>query len=120
MFDIELPLPPSQNQLLRMHWARRSKLKKEYAWLICADKQRLAWIADNGHATKYHVTITRRSCGVEPDPDNLKASAKLILDALVDAAIIPDDNPHVITLGVYWQKAPSRKSQCAHVLVWRA
>lgn len=118
MFDIELPLPPSQNQLLRMHWARRAKLKKEYTWLLCADKQRLAWIADNGHAKQYHVTITRRSCGREPDPKNLEEATKLILDALVESAIIPDANPHVITLGVYWEKA-SRKSQCAHVLVWR-
>ena len=118
MFDIELPLPPLQKQLLRMNWARRDRLKKEYAWLICADKQRLAWIADNGHAKNYRVYITRRSCGREPDTYNLKESAKPILAALVESAIIPDANPHVITLGVYWEKA-SRKSQCAHVLVWR-
>ena len=29
-----LPLAPSQNQLLRMHWSKRKKKQKDFEWLI--------------------------------------------------------------------------------------
>lgn len=58
-----------------------------------------------------HVTITRKSVGVEPDPDNLTASAKLILDALQRVGVIKDDSPQHISLTVKWERAKKRVEQ---------
>ena len=58
-----------------------------------------------------HVTITRKSVGVEPDPDNLTASAKLILDALQRVGVIKDDSPQYISLKVQWERAKKRVEQ---------
>jgi len=45
------------------------------------------------------IKIERHACGVLPDIDNLYASAKPILDALVDCKIIANDSPdHVLKL----------------------
>ena len=104
--NIELPLAPSQNQLLRMHWSRRRKLKIDYTWLI------LQAVGNQSSALNgAHIKITRRTCGVEPDPDNLTASAKLILDALQQAGVIKDDSPKHVSLTVLWEKCSKRKDQ---------
>ncbi len=110
---IELPLPPSQNQLLRMHWAKRRELKKFMAWDIVSQKKHtpgLPW-------RRAAVLVTRRSCGKEPDPDNLTAANKLILDALQDAGVILDDAPEFITLVTQWERVPTRKAQGVTVAI---
>ena len=48
---------------------------------------------------------------VEPDPDNLTASAKLILDALQRVNVIKDDSPKSISLEVAWERAPRKTDQ---------
>ena len=106
MILIKLPLAPSQNQLLRMHWAKRKKKQKEFEWLIVQ-----AVGNSNSALVKSEITITRKSCGVEPDPDNLTASAKLILDALQRTNIIEDDSPQNISLKVIWERAKKRVDQ---------
>ena len=89
-----------------MHWAKRKKKQKEFEWLIVqADGN------SNSALVKSEITITRKSCGVEPDPDNLTASAKLILDALQRTNIIEDDSPQNISLKVMWEKAKKRVDQ---------
>ncbi len=105
----KLPLPPSQNQLLRMHWARRMKIKKEYVWLIKSIASRGGWEKPN--KKKLNVTITRHSCGVEPDTDNLYGGCKLVLDALKTAGQIIDDSPKHIKLKAKWQRVKTRKEQ---------
>ena len=106
MMKINLPLAPSQNQLLRMHWAKRKKKQKDFEWLIFQ-------AVTNRHSAMngVHITITRKSCGVEPDPDNLTASAKLILDALQRVNVIKDDSPKSISLEVAWERAPRKTDQ---------
>ena len=106
MIKINLPLAPSQNQLLRMHWAKRQKRQKDFEWLIVQQVGNRRSVL-NG----VHVTITRKSCGVEPDPDNLTASAKLILDALQRVNVIKDDSPKNISLKVMWEKASKKTDQ---------
>lgn len=104
---------PSQNQLLRMHWAKRNRLKKSLAWQIlaqCADRSTLP-------VQRAQIVITRMTCGKEPDPDNLTASAKLLLDALRDAGVIVDDSPEHITLDVQWQRSMKRNQQGTRVVV---
>ena len=103
---INLPLAPSQNQLLRMHWAKRKKRQKDFEWLIVQAVGNWRSVLDG-----VHITITRKSCGVEPDPDNLTASAKLILDALQRVNVIRDDSPKSISLKVMWEKATKKTDQ---------
>ena len=87
-----LPLAPSQNQLLRMHWAKRKRIQKDFEWSIVQQ------VGNRNSALRgVHVTITRKSVGVEPDPDNLTASAKLILDALQRTNVIKDDSQQEVT-----------------------
>jgi|TARA_R110000751_G_scaffold114468_3_gene213861 Holliday junction resolvase RusA-like endonuclease len=101
-----LPLAPSQNQLLRMHWAKRKKIQKDFEWSI------VQAVGNRSSALcSVHITITRKSVGVEPDPDNLTASAKLILDALQRVGVIKDDSPKYITLRVQWEQAKKRVEQ---------
>ena len=103
---ITLPLAPSQNQLLRMHWSKRKTKQKEIEWLIVQQ------VGNRSAAVcGVHVTITRKSVGVEPDPDNLTASAKLILDALQRVNVIKDDSPQYISLTVKWERAKKRVEQ---------
>ena len=106
MILINLPLAPSQNQLLRMHWAKRKKKQKEFEWLIVQ-----AVGNSNSALVKSEITITRKSCGVEPDPDNLTAAAKLILDALQRTNIIEHDSPQNISLKVMWERVKKRVDQ---------
>ena len=103
---ITLPLAPSQNQLLRMHWSKRKTKQKEIEWLIVQQ------VGNRSAALcGVHVTITRKSVGVEPDPDNLTASAKLILDALQRVNVIKNDSPQYISLTVKWERAKKRVEQ---------
>ena len=89
-----------------MHWAKRKKTQKDFEWLIVQQVGNRRSVL-NG----VHVTITRKSCGVEPDPDNLTASAKLILDALQRVNVIKDDSPKNISLKVMWEKASKKTDQ---------
>ena len=103
---IELPLAPSQNQLREMHWARREKLQKEFAWLIVQAVGNRRSVL-NG----VHITITLKTYGAELDPDKLAAPAKLILDALQRAGIIKDDDPKRISVTICWEQAKKEKDQ---------
>jgi Holliday junction resolvase RusA-like endonuclease len=103
---LRLPLAPSANELLRMSWQKRHKLLKDFSWLIVQE-------VGNRHSVLngVHITITRKTCGVAPDPDNLVASAKLILDGLQRAGVIKDDSPSSISLEAKWARAGKRREQ---------
>jgi hypothetical protein len=102
----KIALTPSQNQLLRMHWSKRRTAKKNIAWELMKHFGKVK------HAPrKARVAITRMTVGVEPDPDNLVAANKLILDALQDINAIEDDTSDCISLSTKWEKAESRKDQ---------
>jgi len=105
-FRIELPLAPSQDQLREMHWARREKAAKEFAWLILRAVGNRRSVL-NG----VHITITLKTYGAELDPDKLEAPAKLILEALQRAGIIKDDEPKRISVTICWEQAKKKKDQ---------
>jgi Holliday junction resolvase RusA-like endonuclease len=54
------------------------------------------------------ATFTRHSSN-QPDLDNLGASFKACQDALVEAGIIVDDSPDVLTATYQWSKANPKK-----------
>lgn len=94
-FTIDEALP-GQNVLLRMHWAKRNRLRNRVAWLVKA-----ALLApESGYRfgsppiQRCRVTITRR-CRKPLDPDNLPSSAKHALDILQ-----PHSKTHPLGLGV--------------------
>lgn len=109
MITFRLPLVPSQNQLLRWHWAKRRRLQNKLTAIVrygmTLPERTMCPI------TPAAVTITRRAFGKEPDRDNLVASSKLVLDALRDAGVIADDSPEHITLAVQWERAPRGKGE---------
>jgi Holliday junction resolvase RusA-like endonuclease len=100
-------LPPSLNGkdgLIRMHWAKKSQLSKTWVWLIHAENM-------NPHLGRVQVEFTRVSTR-KMDYDNIRASFKLVGDALVRCGIIQDDSPDFITeLKVKWKKAKTLKEQ---------
>jgi hypothetical protein len=103
---IELPLSPSQNQLREMHWAKREKLQKEFAWLIVQAVGNRCSVLN-----RVHITITLKTYGVELSPDKLEAPAKLVLDALKRAGIIKDDDPKHISVTMCWEQSKKEKDQ---------
>ena len=86
---------PSNNRLLRMHWAQRRKLAQKWQWLVWLEVFRLGF--PSLPPGKLAVRITRRSHH-RMDADNLAGSAKIVLDALRYTHLIADDSPAHITL----------------------
>ncbi|MCC3159698.1 hypothetical protein LJ737_20825 [Hymenobacter sp. 15J16-1T3B] len=82
--------------LLRMHWSRRQKLLSEYEWVVSA--ARLPKLSG-----PVRLVLTRYSTGPEMDYDNLVSTGKLLIDALVNCGVLPDDSPAVIVERHYRQ-----------------
>ena len=108
MIKLELPLiTPSNNKLLRTHWAVRRKLKVYYM-----DEIVTAMI--DGGFTDY--AEGKRTCEVTShrkrllDPDNLTGGIKMLLDALVELKLLKDDSPKWCDLKVGQKKARTPKT----------
>ena len=83
-------IPPTQNELRRMHYRQIAKEKKEWEMTI-------GWIVieQNIQPVTESVTMTYEFWfrdNKRRDPDNYAASAKMIQDGLVKAGILVDDN----------------------------
>ena len=117
-----LPLAPGLNGsggLMRLHWRKLRKLRDSFAYGILADILQLPPADRSAFPLPMAtVTITRVACGVRPDDDNLRSSAKLILDALVDARVLVDDSPSHVTHTVAWLRAakPAEQRTVVHVV----
>ena len=87
--DLSFGTPPlNANQ--RLHWAQRAKLTKSIRH-EAATRARAAHIGPKDHVTvtlHYQPRDKRRR-----DRGNLVPTHKALLDGLVDAGIVPDDNP---------------------------
>lgn len=82
--------PRSLNRLLRMHWAHRQEIlelwRKEVA-VAAMEAGRPRFDAAQIRLRLYYDRLPL------PDPDNaLSAASKLILDGLVWAGVLPDDD----------------------------
>lgn len=102
MFSVDelAPGPNGPRGLLRMHWASKKRIRDRWTTLI-REQRPAKW-----KPVKGHVIVTRHSSR-EMDKDNLYASCKFVLDALVRAGVIADDSPEHITLDARWQKGKS-------------
>lgn len=101
-----LGLPKLPNELLTRHWSKvvaDSKRWKNDVFLITAGKR------PSSPLLKAKLTLVRRSTK-EPDRDNLYGSFKPVIDGLITAKIIEDDNPQVISkMSVRWEKIGQKK-----------
>jgi hypothetical protein len=102
-FTLPAHVPISTNQLERLHWAAKKKMRSQLAWKI-----RFALLA-LGYA------VPREPSEVEPskvlvkirsyrqrrlDPDNVYGGIKIILDAMRDVGLLHNDSPKWIALEV--------------------
>lgn len=110
----ELPLTPTGNQWLRIHWAKRKKMIEAIAAEIRAQIPAASGITFD--SAKVHII---RQSSSRPDEDGLYGSVKGILDALQPASkrhpygtyVIADDSSDCIDLKVDWEKAPPNKGK---------
>lgn len=98
-------LPKTPNQLKTMHWAARAKHSKQ--WRSAA-----RWMAFKSQPKQplrqVRLTFIRGSSR-QCDYDNGIASVKPLIDGLVDAGIIADDNPSIVKAVLFgWEKAPQK------------
>ena len=95
--SIALTIPgrlPSLNEMLRMHWAQRIRIKDNMAWVLATSGQ--------PHPSSLHCRVkltvyhpTRRF-----DEDNLHGACKPILDAMREAGYIYRDSPKWLELEI--------------------
>lgn len=94
-------LPPTPNT--KVHWAVKAKTAKKWR----TQARYLALKARPiGHKPFISVELTIVRGSARPcDIDNAIAAAKPLIDGIVDAKIISDDNPNVVKAIRYeWQK----------------
>ena len=96
--EFELSSPtPSNNQLLRMHWANKRKARIALSWEVKDLTAHMEWFPTGPEFAK--VTIVRVGRKLL-DRDNLYGGAKLLIDALKLCWLIRDDDPAHIDLTV--------------------
>lgn len=97
------PLPPTLNNqinLARSHWSKSSSVKKEWT-------NKIALLSRNKtqFTGKVWLEFTWYVKSFARDADNISASAKYIMDGLVKAGIIKNDNLTIIQSPVvHWYK----------------
>lgn len=102
--DRRYTIPPSMNA--RIHWRVRHRIND--LW-----KEATFWACKEARIPKLKkARIQFTHCTVSPrDRDNLYASVKAILDAIVDARIIPDDKDEFLDLSCRSLKVPHREDE---------
>lgn len=83
---------PGANDVLRIHHHAYSRMKRDYGMLVRvairrAQLKRMAWADITFTWREKPAAINKRR-----DPDNIRAAAKFILDALVHEQILEDDS----------------------------
>jgi Holliday junction resolvase RusA-like endonuclease len=106
-FFVEM-LPHLPNVLNKMHWAQKGRYVKDVHQLVGAA---LAGKKPREPLKKAVLTLARYS-SVRPDNDNLTASFKPVIDALIVCGVIEDDNPRVLEQTVYlWEFAKPKSGK---------
>ena len=107
-------LCPSPNRALRMHWSRRKVLKKKWTQYFLEHRHKFdipikkcRLILTRGYVNRRHRL----------DPDNLTASFKYLIDAMIDAGILEDDSADVVVSLECRQVKQKRKDHCIRVYV---
>ena len=82
-------IPPTQNELRRMHYRQITAEKKEWERIvgIIVKEQKIQPVDRVNITYEFHFKDKKRR-----DPDNYAASAKMLQDGLVKAGVLVDDN----------------------------
>ena len=83
---------PSPNELNRMHWAERRRLKETFGWLLASALNKLPKIPT---ATGPRRLVIERHGRKALDQDNLAGGCKSLIDCIKEQRLILDDNPNV-------------------------
>lgn len=111
--EFEIAGLPAMTNTLRKHWAVIQKERAKWKRLVCHAvlNERKDSAINFKTLTKAKVTITRFSARA-PDYDGLVSAGKAILDGLVEAKVIVDDNVSVIGAPIYlWAKAKPKQGR---------
>ena len=87
-------LPPTKNTLLRLHWSKQTKIKRECKALIAAHAIEQGIVKANW---KRRVTVKLTLAGRAKERDG-DSSFLTVLDALTEAKLILDDSPKWLEL----------------------
>jgi len=105
-WTLTLPnVPCSLNVLLRLHWSKRRKLSITWSLLLIE-----AGVNDIPDALRKRQVSICRYAPRTLDSDNLVASYKLVIDALVRSGALFDDSPEWLDLKVTQLKAKRKKT----------
>ena len=123
MHEIKITIKSSSrslNDLLRMHWAVRKKLKDDLAWEVFAELNKV----DPGHEVvrtpqKVFMKITsyRKSF---LDKDNFFGGLKELIDVIKELRLIYDDSPEYLNLEAEQKIEKKRKEQRTEIFISRA
>ena len=85
----------STNQYYTKHYHKKTQIKREiYAEVVPQMKAQLKKIKESD--LPLHLIWSFRCSGRQMDIDNFSATIKMLVDSLVHAKIIDDDNPRII------------------------
>lgn len=96
-------VPPSNNELKRMHWAKYRRIRESFAWVLQRELIRTGFPCLPCQAPKMRVLITIHSHVARArrlDSDNLWGGCKPLIDAMRDAGLIRNDSPKWLDLGI--------------------
>ena len=96
---------PSGNQLLRMHWAKRNRVIKQWAWAVKQglQKAKILYIGNVsyfGRPVSVNARVFILNKRMEKDRSNIiTALDKLVIDHLVTQKVLVDDSPEYLEWG---------------------
>lgn len=99
-------VPPTLNNMLRLHWSKRHRLMGDWKVLLLEALGRRRFPPARG-PRRVVIRVTR---GCRQDPDNRAFNAKLILDNLKKLRLIEDDRPSLLELQVEEQYGRRRQT----------
>ena len=104
--------PLSLNQ--RMHWAVKARLTKEVRLIAKVKARGIPDLERCSVELVWYVTDKRRRDSINPMP-----TLKALVDGLVDAEVVPDDNYELVDTQVRIEYVPKSERQTGMVLVIR-
>ena len=107
-------LPPSANK--RLHWTELREVSEAF-------RSQIYWsVREMRIPAMERIFLTFEAASIHPpDLDNLCASAKPLIDGLILANIIPDDNPdYLVRLTLVSRRARTKSDENAALIVEEA
>lgn len=108
---LEGAIPPSNNKIKHMHWAKYRRIREAFAWALQRELIQTGYPCLPRKAPKMRVQISVHSRGARKrrlDEDNLWGGCKPLIDAMRDVFLIRNDSRVWIELGVSENREPGR------------